>query len=369
MHRRSTIARRTLKCTVLFVTAGSALAGPIDPPAGPVDSTMKTLEQIEPRVLINSQNTPGDADALFKITSPGSYYMNGSITIMAGRMFLEITASNVTVDLSGFRINGAAGTLDGIYIASGMKNVVIHNGTIAGFSQGGIDGLSASLVTVEDVNLVDIGQDAVSVGQSSKVLRVSVQDAGEDGITTFGGSIVRDCTTYSCTNYGFYAGGATSYQGCTARDNNASGFFVTSGSSVTGCLAIGNAGWGIGSLVGSDTISITDNTINVPNTTGAHGIGVYSKSTVRHNTITNNHSNEWTIYLSNDGNRVEGNTTSGGVQAVTTSGNKNLVIGNFHYGSAPVGAFSLTGSNTVGPVISATGTITSTNPWANFWLP
>lgn len=359
--------RLTLTLSMLALLAGSALGGPLNPPLGAVTSTMKTLEQIEPRVMLSSDTTPGDADSQFKITSPGSYYLNGSMTVSSGRMFLEIAASNVTVDLSGFRVNGAAGSLNGVYTGPSTKSVVIRNGTFSGFSSG-VDMFNTSIGTVEDVNLVDIVGDALTVGASSKVLRVSVQGAGEDGFTVYGGSVVRDCTAYTCGNFGFYAGGAVSFQGCTARDNTASGFFVTTGSSVTGCVASGNFQWGISTVANSDSVTIADNTVIVPNAGSSHGIKVFNKSTIRNNTVTNNHATAWTLYV-NEGNRVEGNTTSGGVQAVAAGANKNLIIGNFHTGASAVGAFNVGGTNAIGPVISATGTISSTNPWANFWLP
>ncbi|HZJ13677.1 MAG TPA: hypothetical protein VFD27_01440, partial [Chthoniobacteraceae bacterium] len=78
----------------------TALAqGPLTPPGAPAP-TMKTLDQIEPRTAINSTNTPGDDDSLFKITQPGSYYLPGNITGVATKHGIEITASDVTLDLT-----------------------------------------------------------------------------------------------------------------------------------------------------------------------------------------------------------------------------------------------------------------------------
>lgn len=357
----------TLALSLVALLTGSVMAGPLNPPAGAITSTMKTLEQIEPRIMLSSETTPGDADSQFKITSPGSYYLSGSLTVSSGRMFLEITSSDVTVDLSGFRVSGAFGSLSGVYTASGTRNVVIRNGSFTGFNKG-IDMFNTSVATVEGVTLYEPVGDGVTVGPSSKVFRVSVQNAGEDGFTGLGGTIMRDCTASGCGSFGYADAGAVSYQGCTARDNNLSGFLVSTGSSVTGCVAIGNTSWGIAAWTNADGVTIADNTVIVPNSGTSHGIKAFNKSTVRNNTITNNRALAWTIYV-NEGNRVEGNTTSGGVQAVTAGANKNLVIGNFHTGASAAGAFNVGGTNAVGPVISATGTISSTNPWANFWLP
>src|SRR5262245_46218450 len=44
--------------------------GALTPPGAPAP-TMKTLDQLEPRIPINATNTPGDATSVYKITVPG----------------------------------------------------------------------------------------------------------------------------------------------------------------------------------------------------------------------------------------------------------------------------------------------------------
>jgi hypothetical protein len=75
--------------------------GPLTPPGAPAP-TMKTLQQVEPRIEINATNTPGDADSIFKITEPGSYYLTGNVAGVSGKHGIEIAASDVTLDLMGF---------------------------------------------------------------------------------------------------------------------------------------------------------------------------------------------------------------------------------------------------------------------------
>src|SRR6185369_7398513 len=87
--------------TVVWVNAGN-----LNPPAGPVASTMKTLSEVEPRIPINATTTPGDADSIFRITQPGSYFLTGNITGVNGKHGIEVAASSVTIDMRGFDLVG-----------------------------------------------------------------------------------------------------------------------------------------------------------------------------------------------------------------------------------------------------------------------
>ncbi|MBN8616615.1 MAG: hypothetical protein J0L92_38875, partial [Deltaproteobacteria bacterium] len=78
-------------------------------PAGAVSATMKSLAEVEPRTAINSTNTPGDANSVYRISQPGSYYLTGNVQGALGKSGIQITSSNVTLDLNGFSLEGVAG--------------------------------------------------------------------------------------------------------------------------------------------------------------------------------------------------------------------------------------------------------------------
>src|SRR3954470_4200181 len=89
--------------------------GTLTPPGAPAP-TMKTLDQVEPRTPIDATHTPGDADSLFKITQPGSYYLTANVTGVPAKHGVEIAASGVTLDLNGFDLVGVPGSLDGVSV-------------------------------------------------------------------------------------------------------------------------------------------------------------------------------------------------------------------------------------------------------------
>ena len=54
---------------------------------------MKSLDQIEPRTPINSTTTPGNAGALFIISTAGSYFLTGNVTGVAGKVGIAVTVA------------------------------------------------------------------------------------------------------------------------------------------------------------------------------------------------------------------------------------------------------------------------------------
>src|SRR6185436_9128761 len=82
----------------------AALAGPLDPPPGPIAPTYKTLTEVEPRVALSAANTPGDANSIYRITRTGSYYLADHLFGQPGKHGIEIDANGVTIDLNGFDV-------------------------------------------------------------------------------------------------------------------------------------------------------------------------------------------------------------------------------------------------------------------------
>jgi hypothetical protein len=122
----------------IIVSCSAVWGGSLNPPAGPTAGTMKTLDQVEPRMAV--QSLAGSETAVYVISQPGSYYLTAGITVTEIKHAISIETSNVTLDLSGFKITGAydstdneeIAAYDGIRIQPGYKNIIIRNGIIEG---------------------------------------------------------------------------------------------------------------------------------------------------------------------------------------------------------------------------------------------
>jgi hypothetical protein len=128
--------------------------GSLTPPGAPAP-TMKTLDQVEARVIVNAANCPGSASNSFIISQPGSYYLTGNITGESGKVGISIGAAGVTLDLNGFDVIGVPGATEGIL--STLASVTVRNGTVRDWPIRGLLLLGSNGV-VENVKASGNGQ-------------------------------------------------------------------------------------------------------------------------------------------------------------------------------------------------------------------
>lgn len=221
-------------------------AGPLDPPAGAVSPTHKTLTEIEPRTAINATDTAGDADSVFKITQPGSYYLTGNLTGVSGKHGIEVAAGDVFIDLCGFRMvgNASSTSLNGIHAISQVRNVSVRNGTVTGWGGIGVNLASGASVSddnglVENMHASSNGDQGIRVGGNSVVVNCTAAQNGSDGFSAGYSSLIERCHSANNGGDGFSAGSDSTILDCVSTRNDGYGFDVSTGCIVDRCNAVG----------------------------------------------------------------------------------------------------------------------------------
>ena len=132
--------RALLAAAGLGTVATLSKAGPLNPPAGSVVSTGRTLDEVYNR--IPTLPAAGSYDGRTPITTPGTILNPGSYVLTTHLMMsgpvvtLGISASDVTIDLNGFRVGNTGTTGVCIGLLGNVNNVTIRNGSTIGAEAG-----------------------------------------------------------------------------------------------------------------------------------------------------------------------------------------------------------------------------------------
>lgn len=344
-----------------------AFAGPLDPPSGAVASTYKTLSEVEPRIAINATNTPGDANSLFRITQPGSYYLTGNITGVSGKSGIEIAAARVTLDLNGFSLVGVTDSLDGIVNDSSSRNgLIVRNGTVASWGQDGIhlaNSTSASFI-IEDISAISNASDGIFANGAlvrnchvalntlngitgvSAAIGCVARDNGAQGIQVTNGGTISECTAFENGTYGLYASNGVNITNCCSYNNVGSGIILFGDGLIKNCSTSSNGGDGINGQAGTTIIDC------VSSDNAADGIVVLNDSLVRGNTCNGNASDG--IFVSSTNNcRIEGNIMNDNGRGLHVIGAGNVIVRNTASANTVVN-WSIAANNVVGPILNRT---------------
>ncbi|MFG0274926.1 MAG: right-handed parallel beta-helix repeat-containing protein [Phycisphaerales bacterium] len=222
--------------------ASAAVAGDLTPPGAPAPS-MKTLDQVEPRVPLGSLTTPGDADSVYRITKPGSYYLTDDINLTFGKRGVEIASGNVTLDLAGFVIRATQnGTLDGVAVVSGttLPNISVGNGAVENVDGAGVDLFSSEASIIHDMRISSVAGDGVRAGFAGTIERVHIREGAGDAFDLTNFTTLRDCFARDNAGHGFV--GSMNATRCVAERNGGSGF--VGGGTLMSCTSYLNGGNG-----------------------------------------------------------------------------------------------------------------------------
>lgn len=391
-----------------------ATAGPLTPPAGSVAPTYKTLTEVEPRIAVQSL---AGAPPYF-ITQPGSYYLTGNVSAVAGQRGIYINADNVTLDLNGFAMIGNLNSDDAVYF-NGRRNVTVRNGVIRDWVKEGIDGFGSNNVRLENITVDNCPNGfGVIVGDGARIVNSSVSRAAAGFITGSKATLV-NCTAEANTGTGFSTGLSANLQTCTADGNTGDGFVTGAGTDATSCIArangghgfsfdgwaglnssvsVGNTGSGIRVIApgggGTNGASILNCTVSANAGAGVehYGAGATIRGcTVSRNTfgaaslgslchvVDNNFQENGTtvgdpppayqIYVAGAGTRIDNNhfSSGSGISALWLNGIDNLVTRNTFVGPGGVLVGGSNANNEIALVANSPGqNFTNTNAWANF---
>jgi hypothetical protein len=222
-------SRFAIACVAMAACSfGVARAGDLNPPGAP-GSTMKTLDEVEPRIPVGPLTTPGNAVAVYRITQPGSYYLTGHVMGEAGKSGIEIESDNVTLDLCGFTLQGVAGSVSGVNMTEFQVSVTVQNGVVDGWGATGVN-MSSDGGIVRNILARNCMKWGVDLGGSYTPLIENVTAFECGGATNdFSGGIrggearIRNCTVRFATGTGIEASFGSVTE-CTVRDVDASNF-------------------------------------------------------------------------------------------------------------------------------------------------
>lgn len=248
----------------LGLAATNASAGDLNPPPGPVAPTHKSLTEVEPRTPINATTTPGDSDSLFKISQPGSYYLTGNVTGVVGKHGIEIAASGVTVDLSGFDVLGVPGmgAFDGVAVTvGGLFNISVMNGSVRNWGDEGVDLGSFGSINGRVVGVVAIGNLGIGIHAGSRrtISDCSANQNAGNGISASTGCAISNCSVTQNGSNGISASQSCVIYACASDGNMGDGIVVSTSSTVFACSANRNSATGIAT---GDSCTIVNNAAN-----------------------------------------------------------------------------------------------------------
>ncbi len=226
----------------LIAFASLLTAGPLDPPAGPITPSYKTITEVEPRIALSQANTPGSTLSVFDIVESGSYYLTGNIDSM--KCVIQIKTNNVTIDLNGFTISSTS-FVPAIYGVSATSNITIRNGSIIGSVGTGIDVSQVEGGLIENVTVQNTEAHGIWAGQTINIVGCTVSDCVGHGIFAGGGCIITRTKAFRNEMAGIRAGGYGTISDCVVYENGQDGILTTVAANVSRCVSVANGTSGI----------------------------------------------------------------------------------------------------------------------------
>lgn len=318
------IAIQSIEATLLAIltiyTPTVFAQGSLTPPPGPPAPVMKTLQQIEPRIPIGPDTTPGDNDSLYKISQPGSYYLTGNVAGVSNKIGIEIAASDVTLDLDGFSLIGTTGSYDGVFSLT-FHRITVRNGSVNYWGNDGIE-IGGMDSRVEHINATGNG--------AAGIRAVSVQDCAD--FNNNGAGVVANVAFRVTARYN--QNGITAERVVDSKVYNNDGYGITA-TFVSGSLAVSS---------GEDGIVVNANGQAIDNLSQAnsrHGIRLTLNTRAGGNNCVNNGQSGFGhgIHAESDRNTIVDNSCSENERGIVVTGLLNPIEGNTLLDNDTIGLF------------------------------
>ncbi len=232
---------------LLAALTGIARGGALDPPAAPAPTNRNLVFQ-----------PSSCAGFPIVLSQPGSYALASDITMPGGCTFkdgIDITASNVTLDLGGFSVVGLASNSGaGIAAGSSTTGLRLTNGSLSTWSGDGIDFTNAQGSAIDHVTASgSASASGIGLGGTSMLMQC-VATANYTGVAVLGaGSAVTDCNLSGNLNTGLFVGVGASGSRITGNHAaaNPNGFIVNGSYNQIEDNTLAGTGIGVGFTIGA----------------------------------------------------------------------------------------------------------------------
>lgn len=310
------------------------------------------------------------------ISSPGSYIVTGNLSGTGG---INITSSNVSIDLNFYSLTGSVGnTTAGIKANGSLKSINVFNGTIQNWSESGIDASSANACQFANIHVIDNGEDGLSAGTSAIISNITSNGNDFNGLTSGAGSNITLCSAKENGGTGIDASASSTISQCNSSSNNLIGIKIGNGSVISGSTSNGNLSHGIstGTSVKINNCTSYSNMLsgfflgsanfvdgNVARLNSRHGYETTNDVTLKNNLADDNAQNGFHSTFS--GGVLESNVSTDNAIGYNITSTSWLITKN-SASTNVTSQFSIAGGNTVGPIVTSANIGTNNNPNANF---
>jgi hypothetical protein len=224
------------------------------------------------------------------IGQPGSYILTSDLGVTGvNETVVEITASNVTLDLNGFSVRcfwaltpckNSAGTGQGI-VMDGVDGVTIKNGAVRDMADHGIYWTDGEGMVFESLHVVDNGGYGIASfppALQGRVTRCTAERNAGTGIAMPPDSIIERSLARFNADAGFFSSSGSLVTENVSSDNGGAGFIVSIGSTVRLNVSTSNTdeGFLLGLELGNNAVIGGSAVGNVAVDNGQRGIDMDS---------------------------------------------------------------------------------------------